>query len=77
MRLAGRPQNQRRTSVKSSGKAASYLGQDILDRGLAIWVIGFHFPAVALEMGNSPGVIEKHYLEAVPQSAGEQWFETS
>jgi hypothetical protein len=29
---------------------------------------------VALEMGNSPPIIRKHYLEAVPKAHGEAWF---
>jgi hypothetical protein len=28
----------------------------------------------ALEMGNSPAMIRKHYMEVVPKEEGEAWF---
>ena len=31
-------------------------------------------PAVAIEMGNSVPMIERHYLEAVPRKQGLEWF---
>lgn len=33
-----------------------------------------NIPAVALEMGNSAGMVEKHYLEATTQQEAEEWF---
>ena len=31
-------------------------------------------PQVALEMGNSPEMIDKHYRRPIPESLGKEWF---